>query len=111
MLDFAKIQEFEMKHVDIERQKAYEYEQIEDSLVTANNQTIRVGMKSKDNREDVKPFQIKITKENNEYRIVLGLFPDFRVPHLLDVYEGNNEFILTTRFNGEIIYIHVYYEE
>lgn len=111
MLDLTKIQEFTMEYVDKRKQESYSYVQVKESLVISqDNQTIKVTLKSEKNREQNDQFDIIIEKKANGYWLKSGDFEDPSALYPLSIYEGNKEFILVHRYPDVIIYFHAYYE-
>ena len=112
MIDFTKIEEFTAEYVVPGEQKINTYNQAKDKLkVSSDGQSITVSMKSEQNKENVKPFDMRIIKKGSGYEIVHDLFENDTIHYPLTIKkDGDDEFLLVHKYENEIMHIHVYYK-
>lgn len=110
MLDLIKIKDIEMTYILKNGGESYTYIQVKDSLViNLDEQTIKVTLESEKNKENIKPFDIIVTKKADRYWIKSGYFEDESTLYSVSAYKGDDDFILVGKMDAnEIMYLHLY---
>ncbi len=109
MLDLTKIKDISMTYIMKNDGESYAYTQAKDSLVVSSDeQTIRVTLKSEKNRENIEPFDIVVIQKDNRCWIKSDFFEDISVLSPVSTYEGDDSFILVHQIEDEMMYLHLY---
>ena len=109
MFDITKIKEFSAQYMDMSDNTVDVYVQVEGSLhIDEKSESVIVTLQDKDTPREL--FHIRITKEGAYYVLSADEFDDNSTPNRLNIFEGENEFILLHRYPNTMMYIHAHYE-
>ena len=107
MIEIENIEEFTMRYIFKNGSECYDCIQVEDSLVLSpDKQTVKATLKAKQNTVNLAPFDIIVTKKDDKYWIKSDFFEEVSTLYRLNIFEGDDEYILMTEFPTEVMYLH-----